>query len=87
MMAKLKIKFETIEQVKQFNRIMETVKSDTIIRTENRKYAIDAKSIMGIFSLDLSNYLILEVYGHEDGLTEKIDNIGVYIETIEAVEV
>lgn len=69
-MIKYRIKLDTVEQVQSFISIMWNVESDAIIRSEDRKYAVDAKSIMGIYSLDLSKTLILEINGDED-LTER----------------
>ena len=74
-----KIKFDTIDQVKYFVKEIDRTTSDSIIRTENRRYAIDARSIMGIFSLDLSNNLLLEIYGEEDDFIGKIRDLGVLI--------
>ena len=81
-----KIKFETIEQVKFFVKEMERLDCDSIIRTVNRQYAVDAKSLMGIFSLDLSNYLLLSVYGNADGLVDKIKALGIFVEVISEEE-
>ncbi len=52
-MKVLNIKLSTIEQVKKFVNIMCTVDCDVDLRSG--RYTIDAKSIMGIFSLDLLN--------------------------------
>ena len=52
-MKVLKIKLSTIEQVKKFVNTMCTVDCDVDLKSG--RYTIDAKSIMGIFSLDLLN--------------------------------
>ena len=77
-----KIKFDTIDQVKSFVRKMDAVESDAIIRTENNKYAVDARSIMGIFSLDLTNNLLLDIYGEENEFVNKIKDLGILIEEV-----
>lgn len=80
-MIKYRIKLDTVEQVQSFISIMWNVESDAIIRSEDRKYAVDAKSIMGIYSLDLSKTLILEINGEED-LTEKFVNANIFAEVV-----
>jgi phosphotransferase system HPr-like phosphotransfer protein len=77
-----KIKFETIDHVKSFVREIERTESDSIIRTENKKYAVDAKSLMGIFSLDLSNNLLLDIYGEEDQFINTIKDLGILVEEV-----
>lgn len=77
-----KIKFDTIDQVKSFVRKMDAVESDAIIRTENNKYAVDARSIMGIFSLDLTNNLLLYIYGEENEFVNEIKDLGILIEEV-----
>lgn len=77
-----KIKFETIDHVKSFVREIERTESDSIIRTENKKYAVDAKSLMGIFSLDLSNNLLLDIYGEEDQFVNIIKELGILVEEV-----
>ena len=53
----------TIERVKQFSAITgkETVDIDII----HGRYIIDAKSIMGIFSLDLAKPINLEIFSDD----------------------
>jgi phosphotransferase system HPr-like phosphotransfer protein len=80
-MNKYRIKLDTVEQVQSFISIMWNVESDAIIRSEDRKYAVDAKSIMGIYSLDLSKTLILEINGEEE-LTEKFVNANIFVEVV-----
>jgi len=80
---KLKIKFETFDQVKEFFNEINMIESDAIVRTIDKRYAVDAKSLMGIFSLDLSNDLILEIYGNETRFAEKIESMNFFVETME----
>jgi len=63
---KLDIFLGDMAKVKEFVAIAQSVKQDTILHSG--KYAVDAKSIMGVFSLDLSNPLVLEV-GFDDSTT------------------
>lgn len=80
-----KIKFDTIDQVKSFVREVEKSGSDAVIRTINRKYAVDAKSLMGVFSLDLSNYLILDVYEDNNDFLEILNKLNITNEKFEEV--
>lgn len=52
-MYKQKIRFKTIEEVKEFCRAAGSIPCDIDIATAYR-HVVDAKSLMGIFSLDLS---------------------------------
>ena len=62
-MQSAKIKLDTVEKVKGFVSIVAPLEGDIDIVSE--RYVIDAKSIMGIFSLDLSKILELKVYDTE----------------------
>lgn len=57
----IKIRLEKIDDVKNF--VEATNKIPNIIDVLSGRYVADAKSIMGLFSLDLSKDLILTVYG------------------------
>lgn len=56
---KLDIFLNDMAKVKEFVKIAQSVRQDTILHSG--KYAVDAKSIMGVFSLDLSKPLVLEI--------------------------
>lgn len=49
----LSVKFVTVEQVKTFATQAEKIIGNLVIETENN-FKIDGRSLMGIFSLDLS---------------------------------
>lgn len=51
------IRLNTVDEIKEFVSIVNTFKADAVIK--NEKYVVDAKSILGIFSLNLSSTLIL----------------------------
>lgn len=78
-----KIKFNMINDVKVFSNKILKIESEATIRTEDRKYAVDAKSIMGIFSLDLSKNLILEMEENEEEFINEIKNMGIKILPLE----
>lgn len=65
----VQITLGTIDRVKRFVAVISPIDADFAIK--NEKYIVDAKSIMGIFSMDLSKPLKLEI----DAPSEKIDEI------------
>ena len=66
------IRINTIEDVKNF--VTTVTKCNYDVDIVSGRYAIDAKSIMGIFSLDLSNPLELRVHSDEcDELMAELD--------------
>jgi len=64
----VKIKLSTVDEVNEFVNIASLNQGDVDIRQE--RYVVDAKSILGILSLDLKKVLILDIYGGD--LKEKI---------------
>lgn len=64
----LNIKLESIEKVKQFVRKAESLPYN--IDIISGRYIVDAKSILGIFSLNLSNTLKMTVHADEDDCEE-----------------
>ncbi|MBR6231277.1 MAG: HPr family phosphocarrier protein [Lachnospiraceae bacterium] len=62
-MSTIKISLDSIDKVKSFVNIL--AKFDCDFDLISGRYLIDAKSIMGIFSLDLSKPIDLEI--HADG--------------------
>ena len=74
-MKTVKININTINDVKNFVSIVS--RGDYDVDIVSGRYAIDAKSIMGIFSLDLSKELTLNI--HSDDCAEFLDQIKDYI--------
>ena len=62
-MTTVKININTINDVKDFVTIVSRCEYDVDI--VSGRYAIDAKSIMGIFSLDLSKELTLNIHSDD----------------------
>ena len=56
-MVKLNVKIVSMQDADKFNKICSTFDCDMDL--QSGKYYVDAKSIMGIFSLDLSQPLVL----------------------------
>lgn len=69
------IRINTIEDVKNF--VTTVTKCNYDVDIVSGRYAIDAKSIMGIFSLDLSKSLELRV--HSDDCDELMAELDKYI--------
>lgn len=63
-MTEITIFLDTIQKVKEFVNVITVMDGDFDIISG--KYVVDAKSILGIFSLDLSNPLILQIETQED---------------------
>lgn len=64
----LKIKLDNADKVKKFSNII--AKLDGDIDLMRGHYTVDARSIMGIFSLDLSKELTMVIHS---GNTKKIE--------------
>ena len=62
-MTSVTISLNSIEKVKQFVNLIS--KYDGDFDLSSGRYVIDAKSIMGIFSLDLSKPLKLDIYSDQ----------------------
>ncbi|WP_310602075.1 HPr family phosphocarrier protein [Anaerosporobacter sp.] len=62
-MKSVKISLNSIDKVKAF--VNEVTKFSTDFDLVSGRYVIDAKSIMGIFSLDLSKPIDLNIHNEE----------------------
>ncbi|HAL63926.1 MAG TPA: serine kinase [Clostridiales bacterium] len=74
-MKSFNLSLNCINDVKDFVNIVS--KYDFDIDLTSGRYVVDAKSIMGIFSLDLSKPIKAEV--HSDDCDQFIDEIGKFI--------
>ena len=59
-MKSIKISLEMAQKVKEFVNIMQDYPYEILLKSG--KYVVDAKSILGIFSLDLSLPITVEAY-------------------------
>ncbi len=75
-MKTVKISLNSIDKVKAF--VNDVTKFDTDFDLVSGRYVIDAKSIMGIFSLDLSKPIDLSIHG-EDNLDQILTILKPYI--------
>lgn len=74
-MKAVNIELGTIERVKNFVSIVSRYPYDMDLISG--RYTVDAKSIMGIFSLDLSKSIKLEV--HDDNCDDIMEDLKPYI--------
>lgn len=72
-MTTVKISLNSIDKVKSF--VNDVTKFDCDFDLISGRYVIDAKSIMGIFSLDLSKDIDLSIHSE--------DNIGAVMQMLE----
>ena len=72
-MKSLKLSLNSIDKVKEFVNLINTFDGDFDLVSD--RYVIDAKSIMGIFSLDISNDLRLDIYddSEADAVAKALD--------------
>ena len=74
-MKSITLLLNTTESVKSFVNIISQFDFDMDLRCG--RYVVDAKSILGIFSLDLNRPVVLEV--HNEDCDELIKSIAKYI--------
>ena len=75
-MKTVKISLNSIDKVKSF--VNEITKYDYDFDLVSGRYVIDAKSIMGIFSLDLSKPIDLNIHA-EDNIDNVLESLKPYI--------
>lgn len=75
-MKTVEISLNSIDKVKSFVNVL--TKYDYDFDLVSGRYIIDAKSIMGIFSLDLSKPISLNIHATE-GLDEIMESIKPYL--------
>ncbi len=76
MMKTVQISLNSIDKVKSF--VNDVTKFDNDFDLVSGRYVIDAKSIMGIFSLDLSKPIDLNIHA-EDNMDEILSVLAPYI--------
>ncbi len=68
-MKSVKISLQMAQNVKDFVKIVQDYPYEIDLKSD--KYVVDAKSILGIFSLDLSKPLTVEI--HSDNCDDLVD--------------
>ena len=77
-MTKVIIRLPSVKEVKDFVSAISSCDFDLDIAAD--RYIIDAKSIMGIFSLDLSKPLELRIISDDENeISDVLDKIGRFI--------
>ena len=76
-MKTIKICLNSIDKVKAF--VNDITKFDTDFDLVSGRYVIDAKSIMGIFSLDLSKPIDLCIHADESTIAPIMEVVSPYI--------
>ena len=76
-MNEFNIKLDSVEKVKEFVKITNKIPSDMDLIVG--RYIIDAKSIMGIFSIDLTRTLCLKIHSDNAECEEIKDMIKRFI--------
>ena len=76
-MKTVKISLNSIDKVKAF--VNEISKFDCDLDLVSGRYVIDAKSIMGIFSLDLSKPIDLNIHADGAALDTVMGIVGKYV--------
>ena len=74
-MKSLKVSLSMAESVKNFVNVVSKYPYDIDLRSG--RFVIDAKSLLGIFSLDLSKPIVLEVYS--DKCDDLISELSAFI--------
>lgn len=75
--VKVKVLLDSIEKVKDFVRTTSQFESD--LDLISGKYVIDAKSILGLFSLNLSEPLTLKIEGPDSEVERILEALKPYI--------
>ena len=76
-MTKVQISLNSIDKIKTFVNIV--TRYDCDFDLVSGRYVIDAKSIMGIFSLDLSKPIELIIHCDEDEAANILEDLRLYI--------
>jgi phosphotransferase system HPr-like phosphotransfer protein len=71
-----RIRLDTVQKVKDFTSIASKYPFTIDIKSKN--YIVDAKSILGIFSLDLGNLLEVRAYATEEDKSNFIKEIVIF---------
>ena len=77
--TEVKVHIEGKEAVEAFVKITGKYDFDIDILDKARHYVIDAKSIMGIFSLDLTEELDLTIHTDDESLVEILNKLAPYL--------
>ena len=71
MQNEFRVQLNTIDRVKRFVKICDNYEED--IDLSSGRYIIDAKSIMGIFSFDLTKPLNIRIHSNNDDVVRRFN--------------
>lgn len=73
MKTKIEIKLGDVKKIKKFIKLVDTFKSD--IDLSRGRYVIDAKSTIGIFTLDLSIPVNVEIHSDDQEEVKRFNEV------------
>lgn len=76
-MVELSVKLDTIAKVKDFVNLLVGVSYD--VDLVSGRYVVDAKSIMGLFSLDLSKPIEMQIHAEEAECADLLEKVKPYL--------
>lgn len=71
-MFEITLRIKTIDDVYYLTSVFRSMDCDMDIMTAHRKHVVDAKSVLGILSLDLSEPVILKAYTDDPELINSL---------------
>ena len=81
-MNEMQIKLSDIKDVYAFNKITSQQEFNVDVRSLDRHYCLDAKSLMGLFSLDLSQPVIVITAVTDERATKYFESISQFAQSI-----
>ena len=76
-MVKLTVKIVSMQDADKFNKLCSKIDCDMDL--QSGKYYVDAKSIMGIFSLDLSKPIDLNIHAEDTNVDAVLEVLKPYM--------
>lgn len=78
----MKVKFNTFDKVNSFVKVASSIDGDIFVRSG--RYVVNGSSVMGVYSLDLSKELEVDIFENVEGeankFIEKIKELNIVIE-------
>lgn len=78
-MKRIKVSFSNIKEIIEFNKVINTLSFDMVVA--KGRWRVDAKSLMGLFSLDLSEPI--QIYFNTEHYDEVMETLGKWTLPIE----
>ena len=71
-MKTAKVSLDTVDKIKTFVNLAMAVAPDIDLSSDNTRYIVDAKSIMGVFSLNTARPLNVTIHSEDDAVCDEI---------------